>query len=67
MVKPHVLIHLTNLLSNFKNCFLELALQQQEWMQNPFAITMDVIMSPFYTSQGISDASFLSYIPQDQV
>jgi hypothetical protein len=37
--KPHVLIHLTNLESNFKNRFPELTLQQHEWMRNPFAVT----------------------------
>jgi hypothetical protein len=33
-IKPHVLTHLTNLESNFKNRFRELTLQQQEWMRN---------------------------------
>jgi hypothetical protein len=28
----HVLTHLTNLQSNFKNCFPELTLHQHEWM-----------------------------------
>jgi hypothetical protein len=32
-IKPHVLTHLTNLDSNFKNRFPELTLQQHEWMQ----------------------------------
>jgi hypothetical protein len=31
-IKPHVLTHLTNLDSNFKNHFPELTLQQHEWM-----------------------------------
>jgi hypothetical protein len=39
-IKPHVLTHLTNLESNFKNRFLDLALQQHEWMRNPFAVTI---------------------------
>jgi hypothetical protein len=39
-IKPHVLTHLTNLERNFKNRFLELTLQQHEWMQNPFAVTI---------------------------
>jgi hypothetical protein len=30
-IKPHVLTYLTNLESNFKNCFPELTLQQHEW------------------------------------
>jgi hypothetical protein len=33
-IKPHVLIHLTNLESNIKNHFPELTLQQHEWMQS---------------------------------
>jgi hypothetical protein len=33
-IKPNVLIHLTNLESNFKNSFQELTLQQHEWMQS---------------------------------
>jgi hypothetical protein len=36
----NVLTHLTNLDSNFKNRFPELTLQQREWMQNPFAVTI---------------------------
>jgi hypothetical protein len=32
-IKPHVLTHLTNIESNFKNRFPELTLQQHEWMQ----------------------------------
>jgi hypothetical protein len=39
-IKPHVLIHLTNLESNFKNRFPELTLQQHEWMRNSFAVTI---------------------------
>jgi hypothetical protein len=39
-IKPHVLTHLTNLESNFKNRFLKLTLQQHEWMRNPFAVTI---------------------------
>jgi hypothetical protein len=39
-IKPHVLTHLTNLESNFKNRFPELTFQQQEWMRNPFAVTI---------------------------
>jgi hypothetical protein len=38
--KPYVLTHLTNLESNFKNCFPELTLQQHESMQNTFAVTI---------------------------
>jgi hypothetical protein len=58
-IKPHVLTRLTNLESNFKNHFLELTLQQHEWMRNPFAVTIGEKMSPFYKSQGISDGIFL--------
>jgi hypothetical protein len=36
-IKPHVLTHVTNLESNFKNRFPEPTLQQHEWMRNPFA------------------------------
>jgi hypothetical protein len=32
--KPHVLTHLTNFESNFKNCFTGRTLQQHEWMKN---------------------------------
>jgi hypothetical protein len=39
-IKPHVLTHLTNIESNFKNRFPELTLQQHEWMRNPFAVTI---------------------------
>jgi hypothetical protein len=42
-IKPHVLTHLTNLDSNFKNRFPELTLQQHEWhewMRNPPAVTI---------------------------
>jgi hypothetical protein len=39
-IKSHVMIHLTNLGSNFKNRFPELTLQQHEWMRNPFAVTI---------------------------
>jgi hypothetical protein len=39
-IKPHVLTHLTNLESNFKNRFPELTLQQHEWMRNPFSVTI---------------------------
>jgi hypothetical protein len=58
-IKPHVLTHLTNLESNFKNHFPELTLQQHEWMRNPFAVTIGEKMSPLYKSQGISDGTFL--------
>jgi hypothetical protein len=37
-IKPHVLTHLTNIESNFKNRFPELTLQQQEWIRNPFSV-----------------------------
>jgi hypothetical protein len=40
VIKSHVLTHLTNLESNFKNRFPELTLQQHEWMRNPFAIAI---------------------------
>jgi hypothetical protein len=50
-IKPHVLTHLTNLESSFKNCFPELTLQQHEWIQNPFAVT---------TSEKISHLSLKS-------
>jgi hypothetical protein len=36
----HVMTHLTNFESNFKNRFPELTLQQHEWMRNPFAVTI---------------------------
>jgi hypothetical protein len=39
-IKPYVLTHLTNLTSNFKNYFSELTLHQNNWMQNPFAVTI---------------------------
>jgi hypothetical protein len=39
-IKPHVVTHLTNLESNFKNRFPEQTLQQHEWMRNPFAVTI---------------------------
>jgi hypothetical protein len=39
-IKPHVLTHLTNLESNFKNRFPELTFQQHEWMQSEFAVTI---------------------------
>jgi hypothetical protein len=39
-IKPHVLSHLTNLESCFKNRFPEVTLQQHEWMRNPFAVTI---------------------------
>jgi hypothetical protein len=38
-IKPHVLTHLNNLI-NFKTRFPELTLQQHEWIQNPFAVTI---------------------------
>jgi hypothetical protein len=40
-IKPLVLTHLANLNTNFKNHFLELTLQQHEWMRNAFAVTID--------------------------
>jgi hypothetical protein len=58
-IKPHVLTHLTNLESNFKDHFQELTLQQHEWMRNTFAVTIGEKMSPFYKSQGISNGTFL--------
>jgi hypothetical protein len=39
-IKPHLLTHLTKIERNFKNRFLELTLQQHEWMRNPFAVTI---------------------------
>jgi hypothetical protein len=39
-IKPHVVTHLTNLESNFKNRFPELTLQQHEGMRKPFAVTV---------------------------
>jgi hypothetical protein len=38
--KPHVLTHLTNTESNFKNHFPELTIQQHYWIRNPFAVTI---------------------------
>jgi hypothetical protein len=39
-IKPHVLTHLTDLESSFKNRFPELPLQELERMRNPFAVTI---------------------------
>jgi hypothetical protein len=62
-IKPHVLTHLTNLDSNFKNRFQELILQQHEWLQSQ-SVRKQVT---FYKSQGISDGIFLRHISPDQV
>jgi hypothetical protein len=56
--KPHVLIHLTNLESNFKNHFPELMLQKHEWMQNPFSVTVIEKVSNLSINAKESDGNF---------
>lgn len=56
-IEPYVLTHLIYFESNFNNCFPERTLQQHEWMQNPFAVTVDEKMSPFCKSQGVCDTA----------
>jgi hypothetical protein len=46
-MKPDVLIHPTDIESNFKKCFPELTVQQHGWKGNPFADTSrNVVPSP---------------------
>jgi hypothetical protein len=39
-IKPHVLTHLTNPRSMFKDGFPELNIQQRKWMRIPFAVAI---------------------------
>jgi hypothetical protein len=48
-IKPHVMTHLTNLESNFRNRFPGLTLQHYEWMRNPFSVTICEKISHLFT------------------